>query len=303
MSQSVMPEPISRFFKAAQPILKAEKGREILIEDRSDGYGNGYSPTPIEVEADAAIVQVREWITQHPEQLSGDHLTSILQAVTFCSRAVDEYRARYEGAAGDYDDFYSPLAYSLQRLFESLRTVLTRLDNEGVFPLTQVPIELLRTQVRVCEGGVFTQELYKSLLSDAMQTGRQEPFLEIVRQQAEEVRALVLQMLAATPDRKVWIMRDLVHRFFHTQADVADDVADGFLVSLRDGMANVREEAERCLGRCGFRVFPFVRDRFVSASGNERLLLLRVLKELQRNAYSAEKPVVTEFLNHLPPER
>ncbi len=302
MSISHLPEPITRFLKAAQPIEKAEKGREILVEDRSDGYGNGYTSTPIEIEAAAAIVQVREWMKQHAEQLSGEQLIGILRAITFCSRAIDEYRARYEGAAGDYDDFPSPLTYALQPLYEDLRAMLIHLESLGKFPLTLVPIELLRTRVTVYGGGAFTQELYKSLLTDSMQSGRREPFLEILHQQAEEVRALVRELLAAPPERKVWIMRDVVNRFFHTRADVAAEVADGFFTCLNDGVADVREEAERCLGRCGFRVFPCVRERFVRAEAEERAVLLRILKDLQKGAYSAEKPIITDFLNHLPPE-
>jgi hypothetical protein len=293
-------EGIKRFQQAAEKLARPPQGRDIL---RIVSECEGYEVTPLEQEICGAADRLSALIRANPEQLSVSALKSILGGVILCEPAVDEYRARYLGAAGDYADIQSPVAFGIKELLESLQETLKSLEAKGHFPLSEIEHPLLFKEVKLYKVELFSQELYKFLLSPEMGTNEKEPFATFVREEGEAVLAKVAGLPKQPKDRFSWVLREIKAGVCFTEADITTQVVQGLLPFLDDPNSGIRQEVRWTLEGLGFRAFPSIGEAYLAAQDEKRRLLFTALDTLARNCWSSEQEgVIFLFLRKHSPD-
>jgi hypothetical protein len=282
-------EAIAKFCALAREVAAARAGRDFLVVEEEC---RGYETTPLESGILAAARSVVEVLKARPEALKVVNLSALLTSIVLCEPAVDEYRARYLGAAGDYADIRSPVAYATSQLLEALASALRRLEARDLFPLAAIEEGLLTRPVKLYRYACYTQALYEFVLSENMVTAEMEPFAGFRRRKKDELLSGLRALDAAPPEQKRSGLRMHVSSTAAIETGAVSETVAAVLPLLSGPDAPLRYEAQGALGRLGFAAVRDLTGPFLSSAGEVHERLFSVLETIAKECGSGERQAV-----------
>ena len=249
----------------------------------------GYQWTPLEREFAGQAETLAGHLRDHPGELTAAHLQLLLQILGKADHAADGYRARLQSQAGDYGDEESAVGLAAGRLLEEVGRALTTLDREGVFPLREVPVEIL-TRVLVLRNanGGWSSPVWKRFYSRDLATFRAPPFTGFFAGLHADLRARIGSFAGAEDWQKRSLIRSVAHDGCFNDAS-ARDLSREFLRSLVENPdREIRLEALSAMASQGEESADLLIERLGHPDAVTRRLAAFHLGELAAGGASAE---------------